>query len=331
MKLSTIGEFGLIRCIANLCHADANNVILGIGDDCAAIQNNRQYWLVTTDLLTEGIHFDLRFITFYQLGYKSLAVNISDILAMGGEPEFFLTSLAAPSDIMAEDIEALYSGIRDLAVQFNISLIGGDTTAAQNHCLTISGTLIGKSDAIIRRKGASVGDKIYIAGYPGQSSAGLAILQKLQKPIDLDNLAVSDPSLVPFAPLLRRHLTPTPKALRTNAAITAMIDVSDGLLQDLNHICEQSQVGFAVPTDKIPISQSLLEASVWLNKDPLEFALRGGEDYELLFTSPDDLTSAYFHIGDIIAHDRIIIDSQGVERHYQNNGGYDHFKTNSTS
>ncbi|MBI5044097.1 MAG: thiamine-phosphate kinase [Nitrospirae bacterium] len=273
MKLSELGEIGFLKKIEASLPLSDKSVLLGIGDDAAAVRVSRGKTLLsTTDLLTEGIHFDLKYISFYQLGAKALLVNISDIAAMGGIPRYALIVIAVPDNIKVAELNELYRGIKKTASSYKVSIIGGDTSGSKNS-LTINITLLGeaKQGNIVSRGGARPGDKIFVTGTLGDSSAGLELLKKGKR----------------SGYLIQRHLLPAPRVkegvfLSKNRLAASMIDVSDGLATDLNHICEQSKVGAIIYEDKIPLSKELKKAK--LKKSPLNYALSGGEDYELLFT-----------------------------------------------
>lgn len=273
MKLSELGEIGFLKKIEAFLPLSDKSVLISIGDDAAAVKVSKgKSLLATTDLLTEGIHFDLRYISFYQLGAKALLVNISDIAAMAGIPKYALIAISVPDNIKVEELNEIYRGIKKTASAYKVSIIGGDTSGSKNG-LMISITLLGeaKQGNIIKRDGAKIGDKIFVTGTLGDSSAGLELLKKGKR----------------SGYLVQSHLLPTPRVkeayfIAKNRFATSMIDVSDGLSTDLNHICEQSRVGAVIYEDKIPLSKELKKAE--LKKAPLDYALSGGEDYELLFT-----------------------------------------------
>jgi thiamine-monophosphate kinase len=331
MKIAHIGEFGLIERISSFCKSShKEGVVLHIGDDCAALKFNKPLVVVSTDLLIENVHFKRSWITPFQLGFKSLAVSISDIAAMGGTARFFLFSIALPSDYTVEDVSDLYAGAHTLAQKHSIEIIGGDTSASDSNVLFINGTILGEADEIVKRSGAHKGDKIYISGTPGDSSAGLFLLQKYGNQIDLIQGTAQvekGKDFSNFIPLVNRHLMPEPRFVESCENITSMIDISDGLLQDLGHILDKSNVGATVYLDKIPLSQPLKSMAERFHKDPFQFALTGGEDYELLFTSPESTISGYHCIGEITKEGRTIIDSEGRALSFSEKGGYDHFRT----
>jgi thiamine-monophosphate kinase len=273
MKLRELGEFGLIRRIQRTTPRGPG-VLLGIGDDAAWIQSKARSCLVTADLLLEGIHFQLQWTTLYALGYKSLAVNLSDIAAMGGVPAYLILSLGIPPKFSAVQVDEFYRGIRSLASKTGVSLIGGDTNIANS--LLISVCVIGYPvSRPITRSGANVGDDIYVTGTLGDSALALDLLR--QKSAAKRTRAV--------AYLLSRHHLPTPRlkagALLSKAKLAkAMIDVSDGLLQDLGHLCDASGVGALVTEENLPLSAAYRSIAA---NNGTRYALNGGEDYELLF------------------------------------------------
>lgn len=273
MKLSELGEIGFLKKIEAFLPLLDKSVLIGIGDDAAAVNVSKgKTLLATTDLLIDGIHFDLRYISFYQLGAKALLVNISDIAAMAGIPRYALIAIAVPDNIKVKELNEIYRGIKKTASAYKVSVIGGDTSGSKNG-LMINITLLGeaKQGNIIKRDSAKPGDKIFVTGTLGDSSAGLELLKKGKRK----------------GFLINRHLKPTPRLkeayfIAKNRLATSMIDISDGLSTDLNHICRMSMVGAVIFEDKIPLSKELKKAE--LEKGPLEYALSGGEDYELLFT-----------------------------------------------
>jgi thiamine-monophosphate kinase len=337
-KLSDIGEFGIIRRFRKRCSVQSPEILKGIGDDSAALRMKAGISLITSDMMLEGIHFDLSLTTFFQLGFKILAVSISDILAMGGTPQYFLMNLGIPGHYRVRDIDELYSGVTKIARKFRIALVGGDTCASRNG-LILSGTLVGKAEKTIARSGASPGDGIYLNNTVGDSAMGLVLLKKLRigvlkkiqdvkhkmknRNLKINNQILSSRDVFN---LIKRHLMPEPVSLRKLSGITSMIDVSDGLLIDLSHICDESNVGAVLYEHRIPLSEELAHVSKKLDIDPLQFALRGGEDYTLLFTSPSErkLDSAV-KIGEIIKKGRFIVDRKGKKRPFTAEG-YEHFK-----
>ncbi len=325
MRLSSIGEFSVIRQIQESFNTRTNDIILGIGDDAAIIKTSGKNLLVTVDMLIEGIHFSIDTTTPFQLGYKSLAVNISDIYAMGGTPRFFLLGLGLPGDYMKEDLDSLLAGMDMLAREKGISLIGGDTCESKEGVI-ISGTLIGEVQRALRRCNARIGDGIFVTGTLGDSALGLRILEKLGRHVRVEHGKGAVISGKRFFSSIKRHLMPEPRDPSAYIAVaTSMIDISDGLLIDLSHICDESHVGYRLYLDKIPLSDEVMEWEGISGRDAVELALSGGEDYELLFTAPMDSKVDATIIGEITQGGRVAIDKYGMERFFEAEG-YEHFK-----
>ena len=273
MKLAELGEFGLIKRIARRV-APSPSVPLGIGDDAAALLPTPGYLtLITSDMLLEGVHFDLAFCDPQSLGRKSLAVNLSDLAAMGAHPRHFLLSLALPCDISLEFLDRFMAGVMEQAERFGVTLVGGDTCGSKAG-LAISITALGEQrpERLVKRSGATAGDLIYLTGTVGDAAAGLRQLR----------------GGVRQGFLVSRQLDPQPRvsagvALAEAGLAAAMIDVSDGVLADLTHICELSGVGARLDLAGLPLSDEYRETC---GADPFALALSGGEDYELLFCTP---------------------------------------------
>lgn len=328
MKLRELGEFGLIERIRR-AFPPGQGVALGIGDDAACIRFQRQSFLFTSDLLLEGIHFDLRWTSFYALGYKTLAVNLSDIAAMGGLPSYLTLSLGIPVDFEAKDVEEFYRGIMDLSSRSGVSLVGGDTSASKR--FFISAALLGLAPfGPIPRNRAKAGDDLYVTGTLGDSALGLKLLKKRR----------TSPTRREIKYLISRHLLPTARlkagsVLARERLAKAMIDVSDGLVQDLTHLCKASKVGAVVWEKSLPISPAYRDFS---GRRGLLEALTGGEDYELLFSlRPRDrsrlkkiersLGVPVTRIGKCLPVNEgvRILDSRGKPRSLSVSG-YDHFR-----
>jgi len=319
MRLSDIGEFELIKRIKRLCNRSSKDLVLGIGDDSAIIiKDTSMFTLITSDMLIEGVHFDLRYTTFLQLGHKALAVNLSDIFAMGGRPRFFLLDIGVPPRIDSREVEEIYRGINGLAKEYGVAVIGGDTSLSRKG-LIICGTLIGESRRPIRRSGAGIGDGIFVTGTVGDSAMGLEILKYEGQGSRVKGRGSYSRSLI------KRHLLPEPVPLRRTDRVTSMIDISDGLLIDLCHICDASNVGAVIYKERIPLSEELTRVAHTMKKDPFDYALRGGEDYVLLFTSPSRYKKGATRIGEIIRKGRYIIDEKGRKTPFKSEG-YEHFK-----
>ncbi len=287
MKLSQLGEFGLIKNARDIFTPLNKGVIVGIGDDCAAIKPRKGFLLIaTTDALVENIHFKLDYIQPYQLGIKSININLSDIAAMGGIPLYALLSIAVPKNISVMFINEFLKGVKDGAKRFKVSIIGGNVSSSKNE-FSINMAILGEAEEkyMILRKGAKAGDKIFVTGYLGDSAAGLEILKRSQK---------SEVRSQKKRKLIKRHLMPIPRLeegrfLAVKKLATSMIDISDGLASDIRRICEESDVGANIFTKNIPISREL-KSEIRNPKSEINLALYGGEDYELLFTvKPENL------------------------------------------
>lgn len=279
MKVSELGEFGLIELLtkmiagAGINEADPD-LIIGIGDDTAAWRCNDAMQLATVDTMVQDIHFTLETITWQELGWKSLAINLSDIAAMGGIPRYALVALALPDNTDVEDVTGLYTGMIEISKKYRTAIAGGNISRAPQVSVTV--TVLGSSTnkILLKRSTARPGDKIAVTGYTGSAAAGLEMLTRKLK-------------FKPDATAYFREafLHPQPRIVEAQVlvqnGITTAIDTSDGLLADLRHICEASQVGAIINTGSLPIHNNL-KAS--FSKKALEMALGSGEDYELLFT-----------------------------------------------
>lgn len=283
MKLSEIGEFGFIESIRKRCTTSLGEVIKGIGDDCAVFRSSRgRVLLLTTDMLVEDIHFVRTTITPYHLGRKAIAVNLSDIAAMGGRPLVALISAAIPPDREVEEMQELYRGMKDICGRYTVDIVGGDTVASPEK-LVINVSIVGdaREGQVLYRSGARPGEKIYLTGTVGDSSAGLNILK--------GQISPPQPLRDHF---IRAHNEPQPlietgKIIAQSRLATAMIDLSDGLISDLGHICQESGVGALLLSTRIPLSSELKKLANYEGLNALELALSGGEDYALLVTVPE--------------------------------------------
>lgn len=288
VELREIGEFGLIARIRNRLPAYLPDVFKGIGDDAAIASLSLGSDLVSTvDLMVEEVHFDLALTSAHLLGRKSLAVNLSDMAAMGARPRFALISLALPARISVESVDEFYLGFLEMAEAHGVSLIGGDTSSSPDR-LFISVTLLGegKKEILVCRRGARPGDDLYVTGTLGDSLLGLHLARTLQ----------GKPPLPDEKYLLGKHFNPIPRvqeglALAAKGLATAMIDVSDGLFSDLRHICEESRVGATVFAKRIPQSKAFQSLCSALKRPGWQSAVRGGEDYELLFSASPEKAS----------------------------------------
>ena len=293
-EISTLGEFGLIQhLIKDVKNAQASTQ-KGIGDDAAVLNFKDKRTLVTTDLLLEGIHFNLEYVPLKHLGYKAAVVNFSDIYAMNATPTQITVSLGISKRFSVEDLEELYSGIRLACERYNVDLVGGDTSASMTG-LTISITCLGTAAAkeIVYRNGAKVNDLICVTGNLGTAYMGLQLLERERIVMQANENAT--PAFEGREYLLERQLKPEArrdiieKLREAGIKPTSMMDISDGLSSELMHICTQSNVGCAVYEDKLPIDYQAAALAEEMNLNIVTCALNGGEDYELLFTcSLDD-------------------------------------------
>lgn len=273
MNVSEIGEFGLIERLASILGREAPaDLIVGIGDDAAVWRAGDQYVIATTDTMVEGVHFVAGAVSWADVGWKALAVNVSDIGAMGGEPLFALVTLSLPPEAEIEDVDGLYSGLRECAAEYGVAIAGGDIVSAPQVSVTVA--LLGRAQVsggeplLLLRSAAKPGDAIAVSGTLGASAAGLRRLRE---------------GAQSSGRLVRAHMRPSlPLSLGQEAAragIRCGIDVSDGLLQDIGHICEMSGLGALVRADAVPVSPDLTSA---YPQAALRLACTGGEDYELV-------------------------------------------------
>ncbi|MEI6683097.1 MAG: thiamine-phosphate kinase [Bacteroidota bacterium] len=288
-SLSELGEFGLIDRLTRNVVIHHPETLKGIGDDAAVIATGDKVLLVSTDLLVEGIHFDLTYMPFRHLGYKAAVVNISDIAAMNGTPRQMTVSLAVSSRFSAEALDELYAGILMACNKYKVDLVGGDTSSNVKG-LTISVSIIGEArkDEVVYRSGAGAGDLLCVTGDLGSAYIGLLILEREKSVFRADpNM---QPELTGFDYQIGRQLRPEARTDIRNLLIglgvkpTSMIDISDGLASEILHICKQSAVGCKLFEGKIPIDPYTAELAKEYKIIPSVAALSGGEDYELLFT-----------------------------------------------
>ncbi|MDI6890333.1 MAG: thiamine-phosphate kinase [Thermodesulfovibrionales bacterium] len=346
MKLSQIGELSLLEQIRKRFEEHSRHIIVGIGDDAAVLKPVDKNLLLTADMMVEGVHFDLNFITPYQLGFKLISVNVSDIYAMGGKPGFLLLNIAMSKNTEKEVLDRFLDGIHGAMKLYTVSLVGGDLSSS-NKGMTLSATLIGYTKRYIKRSGAKIGNRIYVTGNLGDSACGLELLKKIRRTVPLQrnrstfnvqrltenseiltfNSKLSELGLSwnDVEPLLRRHLLPEArdsKEFVRNA--TSMIDISDGLLIDLSRLCDESKVGARIYIKNIPMSSELKKTASYLGIPPIKLALSGGEDYELLFTTPAEKKVKAIYIGDITESEKIIIHTLGRKKTFSAEG-YQHF------
>jgi thiamine-monophosphate kinase len=332
-----ISERELIRRIRGLTDNGSHEAIMGIGDDCAVLRGHgNSVWLITTDTLVESVHFDLAWHPPRQLGRKAANVNISDIAAMGGRAIAALLAIAVP-DSEIDWLDEFLAGFVEALKEQGAELVGGDTVKSRDGTVfnvTIVGTMEGPD--ILYRRGAQPGDLIWISGPVGEAAAGLALL----KAGAAGQAAVENK----WQHLVKAHVDPEPQIvigrhLARSGLVSAMIDVSDGLATDLAHICEASGVAAVIRATDLPVSEELAAAAGYLGCSPLEWMLRGGEDYQLLFTAPADREAAIrnligdktgrtiYSVGRIEAGAGVLLhlpDGRRMDVTYQ---GYDHFSS----
>ncbi|HVD98859.1 MAG TPA: thiamine-phosphate kinase [Cytophagaceae bacterium] len=289
-ELNEIGEFGLIERIKNASVLRNSTSIKGIGDDAAVIdKNEKEVFLISTDTLTEGIHFDLTYVPLKHLGYKAVAVNLSDIAAMNGKPEQIVVSLACSNRFSVEAIDELYQGMLLACERYQVDLVGGDTTSSRAG-LILGITVVGTADRdkVVYRSGGKPNDIVCISGDIGGAYMGLQVLEREKQSF------LADPNMQPELDekeyIVQRQLKPEPRldVLKELVTLdihpTSMIDISDGLASEIMHICQASGTGADLFEDKFPIDQMTYEVAREFDLDPLTVMMNGGEDYELLFT-----------------------------------------------
>lgn len=287
--LSQLGEFGLIETLTKDNPSVQPSTIKSVGDDGAIIKHEKEVSVISTDMLVEGIHFDLMYTPLKHLGYKSVVVNLSDIYAMNAEPKQITVSLAISSKYSLEAIKELYEGIYTACKMYQVDLVGGDTTSSPKG-MVISVTAIGQANAndIVYRNGAKKGDIICVTGDLGASYLGLQILER-EKQVYLEHPGVQ-PQLEQNQYLIERQLKPEAQRgaiayfQKNNIKPTSMIDISDGLASEIMHLCKQSGTGAFIEEGKVPIHPDTERTALEFKMDPITCALHGGEDYELLFT-----------------------------------------------
>lgn len=289
-ELEQLGEFGLIERLTKGFKQGKDSTLFGIGDDAAVLYKSEdEVTLISTDMLVEGVHFNMMYMPLKHLGYKSVVVNLSDIFAMNGTPEQITVSIAVSNRFPLEALEEVYEGIQKACETYNVDLIGGDTTSSLTG-LTISITAVGtaKKEDVVYRSGAKDGDLLVVTGDLGAAFMGLQVLER-EKEVYKTNPDIQ-PDLEGFDYLLERQLKPEARRdvigflKELDVKPTSMIDISDGLASEIFHICTASKVGCRVYDEKLPIDAKVSTTAIDFNLDPATAALNGGEDYELLFT-----------------------------------------------
>lgn len=335
MKIKDISEFELIKRLTHDNMPNSGNVFASVGDDAAVFSiDPGKAVVLTTDLLIEDIHFIREKMTPADLGYKAIAVNLSDIAAMGARPEHAFVSLGIPGDLDVEYVDSLYTGIKEIANKYKVNILGGDTSSSKNGLfINIAMTGVADPDKILYRDAALPGDIIFSTGFLGSSKAGLYLLMNNKDPEDSK-----------FSELVNTHIRPHPFVeeglfLSECKEVHAAIDISDGLSSDLTHIAEQSGVGYLLETKLIPVAETLNKFCIKFLHDPIEYAVTGGEDYVLVFTvDPEyaaDIGKLYrdkfgcdlYRIGEITASkDRLLLLENGSSIPL-NSKGWNHFKS----
>ena len=290
-EISNLGEFGLIEHLTKNIELQNASSLLGVGDDAAVIDHFGKQTVITTDLLVEGVHFDLTYTPLKHLGYKSVIVNLSDIYAMNAIPTQIVISISISNRFSVEAVNEIYEGIYAACDKYGVDLVGGDTTSSQKG-LIISITAIGEvaPDQFVKRSTAQKGDLLCVSGDLGGAYIGLLFLER-EKKIFLESPGVQ-PDLEGEAYVVGKLLKPEARKdiieflAKENIRPTAMMDISDGLSSEILHICKQSNLGCVLYEEKIPIADATRNAAFKFELDPTACALSGGEDYELLFTLP---------------------------------------------
>ena len=329
------GEDDLVRRIRAATAADRDGVVVGIGDDCAVLEPTPGTRLVaTTDLVIEDVHFRRRYAEPSDIGWKSVAVNVSDIASMGARPRWALIGLACPARTTAEEIDAFYSGALLLAREHGVAIVGGDTSSSPGGWF-VNLTLLGEASRVVLRSTARPGDVVAVTNTLGRSAAGLAVLERERAPAGVDPATLTE--------MTTAHLRPQPRVaegrwLGRADGVTAMMDLSDGLATDLRRLCVESRVGATIALDAIPIAASTKQLASALDQDPLAWGTGGGEDYELLVVVDADAFPAVSdglvrttrtrltRVGTIERGDAVrFVDSQGRDVNVAR--GFEHFVT----
>lgn len=288
-SLSDLGEFGLIKHLTSNFEINQHSTLKGIGDDAAVLDFKDKKAVISTDLLIEGVHFDLAYMPLKHLGYKAVVVNVSDIYAMNAKPTQITVSVAVSNRFPLEALEELFDGIALAAKEYNVDVIGGDTTSSQKG-LIISITAIGEADEeeLVYRNGAKTSDLLVVSGDIGSAYMGLQVLEREKQVFQVN--PNNQPDLDAYTYIIERQLKPEArKDVRTllhalEIKPTSMIDISDGLSSEIIHLCKQSGVGCNLYEDKLPLDPQLISVCEEFNIDSTTVAINGGEDYELLFT-----------------------------------------------
>ncbi|MBQ6939809.1 MAG: thiamine-phosphate kinase [Alistipes sp.] len=308
-EIASLGEFGLVDRLTKRLEQRNATTLRAAGDDAAVIDLGNEVLLLTTDMLTEGIDFDLSYFPLKHLGYKAVVRGVNDILAMNGRPEQIVVALGISAKITVEALDALYEGMETACKELGVDLVGGDTTASMNGLIiTISAVGRAAKDEVVYRSGAKEHDLICITSNLGAAYMGLHLLEREKRV--LKDIANPEPQFAGFEYLLERYLKPRARANVLKALAdegirpTSMIDLSDGLASDLRQICLASQCGARIYLERIPIARQTSELAEQMHIDPVVAALNGGEDHELMFTVPLAMQEKIMALGlvDVIGH-----------------------------
>lgn len=323
-EIAELGQFGLVDRLTEGLECVNKSSVVGIGDDAAVIDAGDRYVLLSTELLMEGVHFDLTYFPLKHLGYKVVVAAMSDILAMNGTPRQLTLSLGVSARFLVEHLEELYEGVKAACKEYSIDLVGGDTTASING-LAIGVTAVGEvaKDKLVRRSGAKENDLVCITSDLGAAYMGLHLLERER--IALDGHPNPNPDFAGHEYILRRWLKPDLRldiirALEAEEIVpTSMIDITDGLASDALQICKASGCGVRLYLERIPIAAETRAMAEELNADPIVAMLNGGDDYELLFTVPLEMRDKILHfggvdvIGHVTTHGAVLVTPEGGE------------------
>lgn len=332
MKLSELGEFNLIKLLTKDLVCDPRSIIRGVGDDTAVLKTGAGVWLLfTTDMMVEGVHFSLSYSTWQQVGWKALAVNLSDIAAMGGRPTHSLVSLGIPYGLEPDALVELYAGLREAAKKYRVNIVGGDTVSSPRQ-LVINVVLLGEVEAgkAVYRSGARPGDRVYVTGTLGAPAAGLHLFK--------DSELSCSPEVEEYC--RKAHTMPQPRveagSILAGCGISAMDDISDGLASEMHEICDASGVGCIIREQDLPVDRRVRVVAGKAGVDPLEWVLFGGEDLELVCTAGPDAEKKMKkalagkdvkirNVGEITASGKVMLERYNGEVIALSRGGYDHF------
>jgi thiamine-monophosphate kinase len=340
-SIADLGEFGLIAHMRQvLGESDDEDLVSGIADDAAIYRvGDGRVHALTTDVLIEGIHFDRTFMPLEHLGFKAMSINVSDVVAMNARPRYATVTLGIPQSVSVEMVGQIYEGLRQGCDAYGVTVVGGDTTGS--HAMSIDVTVVGEADErdVVYREGAQVGDKICVTGDVGASFAGLKVLARQRKQLQ-EQEEDFEPNLDPYSYVIRRHLAPPAQLQRVKEWAEAgvkphsLIDVSDGLASEVHHLCEAGGVGAQLYEPALPIAVETRNTATDFSEDVSVYALFGGEDYELVFTLPEERLDAldpqtFTVVGEVVDPDEpdtpVHIQRSDGENVPLRPGGFDHF------